>query len=170
MGKTKQVGRYSTAKRQSVATEWAASGNVSHVARITGVSRPTIRSWRDEGSDEWDAWVATARHQIGEEILSTQLTNARLAGEQLSDRIVNGDTKVMANGSTVTVPMNGKDLAVVNGIQVDKARTAMNMPNVVTSTSSSMESLAARFAQIERDHHNITDSTILTVKGPIKKG
>ena len=144
----KRIGRYTDKVRLNCASEWASSGNISQVSRITGISRPTIRSWRDSGESWWDDAVADARHQIGEEILSTQLTNARLAGEQLSDRITNGDTKMLSNGSMHTVPMTGKDLAVVNGIQVDKARTAMNMPNVITSKTETMETMAERFRVI----------------------
>jgi hypothetical protein len=131
--------------RLKVATEWASSGNLHQVSRITGISRSCIRGWRDSGEAWWVEAVDKARLQIGNEILSTQLTNARLAGEQLTDRIENGDTKVMANGTTVNVPMNGKDLAVVNGIQVDKARTALNMPNHISTNSGGMPQLMAQF-------------------------
>ena len=173
--KPKSGGRYSNAARLIVASEWAASGNVSAVSRITGVSRPCIRSWRDSNNDWWDDAVAKARHQIGEEILSAQLTNARLAGEQLSDRIVNGDTRVLANGSVHTVPMTGKDLAVVNGIQVDKARTAMNMPTSIQAKTDSMTSLAQEFARLSRQAIKdegkvlVPASTVHEHKGPIDK-
>ena len=160
MPRKKAVARYSDKKRETVAYEWAASGNLSHVARITGVSRPTIRSWRDGDCAQWDGWVANARHQIGEEILAVQLTNARLAGDQLTDRIVNGDTRVMANGMTFNVPMSGKDLAVVNGIQVDKARTAMNMPNNVTSQDATISSLKAQFEALSQSHKRIEGTVV----------
>jgi hypothetical protein len=165
----KQVGRYSDAKRLAVASEWASSGNVSQVSRITGVSRPTIIKWRDSGDQWWIDTVDKARHQIGEEILATQLTNARLAGEQLQDRIQNGDTKVLANGSMVTVPMTGKDLAVVNGIQVDKARTAMNMPTRITSQGDSIQALAQQFRKLAGTHTIVPKSTIIEhEKGPTR--
>lgn len=166
--KPKSGGRYSDEKRKSVAVEYAVSGNLSNVERITGVSRATIRKWRDNGDDWWVSTVTKARHQIGEEILAAQLTNARLAGEQLQDRITNGDAKVVnskdVNGKyhmTIKVPMTGKDLAVVNGIQVDKARTAMNMPTSISGKAESMEDLKKLFEQMAGDKVLVPKSTVI---------
>ena len=155
------VTRYDNKTRLKVASEWAASGNVSEVSRITHVSRPTIIKWRDSGEQWWEEAVAKARHQIGEEILSTQLENARLAGNQLTDRIENGDTKVLANGTVVNQPMSGKDLAVVNGIQVDKARTAMNMPTSIQGRTDSLESLKDQFRKLSSTHTIVPKSRII---------
>ena len=139
--KRKRVGRYSDAIRTEVASVYGVSGNISEVSRVTGVSRQSVMKWRDSGESWWDTAVDKARHQISDTILSQHLKSAQLSGEQLQDRIVNGDTKVLANGNTVSVPMTGRDLAVVNGIQTANARVSIGLATSRTERATSMDDL-----------------------------
>ena len=144
----KVIRKHDDKTRLEVASLYAISGNIAEVSRQSGVSRPTITAWRDEAGDDWLAQIDLVRQQISSEILSNQLAAAKASGLQLLDRIENGDIKVMSNGSTHTVPMTGKDLAVVNGIQIDKARTAQALSNSHTSSDSSMQTLNEQLKQL----------------------
>ena len=144
----------------------ASSGNKSKIERETGVSRQTIRSWA-LNSEVYNEALAEARQEISQEILADNLENARLAGNELRDRIVNGDTRLLSNGKTMVIPMGGKDLAVINGIQIDKGRVALGQATSISGSSNTaqMQALADQFARLSRDHRAIQD-TVIAVQGP----
>jgi len=133
---------------------YAALGNYSEVARQTKIKRTSIMNWAKD-SDVWHEAVDKARQEISDELLAINLENARLAGDELSDRIKNGDHKlVMSRDSDgkyhhiARVPMNGKDLAVVGGINLEKGLLLQSKPTSISATSNSIEQYTKFFTDI----------------------
>jgi len=136
---------------------YAALGNYSEVARQTKIKRTSIMNWAKD-SDVWQEAVYKARQEISDELLAINLENARLAGDELSDRIKNGDHKlVMSRDSDgkyhhiARVPMNGKDLAVVGGINLEKSLLLQNKPTSISSSSDSLEYYTKLFQDIANE-------------------
>ena len=129
---------------------YASLGNYSQVARDTKINRMTIQTWA-KSSDVWDEALTKARQEQSDELLAQHMESARLSGIELQDRIVNGDSK-WVSGELIKQPMTGRDLAVVNGIQVDKGRTNMGLATSIKGDSKSMQTMIDRFERIERDH------------------
>ena len=129
---------------------YASLGNYSQVARDTKINRMTIQTWA-KSSDVWDEALTKARQEQSDELLAQHMESARLSGIELQDRIVNGDSK-WVSGELIKQPMTGRDLAVVNGIQVDKGRVNMGLATSVHADSKSMQTMIDRFERIERDH------------------
>ena len=130
---------------------YAHHGCISRVARETKLKRQTIQSWTKDSTVFNDA-VVKARQEISDELLAQNLEAARLSGEQLQDRIVNGDPKLTKDG-IVRVPMAGRDLAVVNGIQIDKGRTSMGLATAIKGDTSSTKSILKFLEQIGASYH-----------------
>ena len=140
---------------------YASLGNYSQVARDTKIKRVSIMNWARDSS-VWDEALTKAKQEQSDELLAQHMESARLSGIELQDRIVNGDHKLTKGGTTVRMPMSGRDLAVVNGIQVDKGRVNMGMATSIRGDSQSMQSMIDRFEQIERDHQQIKSSVVST--------
>ncbi len=96
--------------------------------------------------------------------MAQNLANAMKAGDALTDRIENGDQKLLKvkrtikhNDGSVEIsedyelwaePMKGRDLAVVTGIVQDKARVQMNLPTSIQGKSPDMRALAEEFKKL----------------------
>lgn len=106
--------------------------------------------------------LVKARQEISDELLAQNLENARLSGIELTDRIKNGDTKLTAKGA-VKVPMTGKDLAVVNGIQIDKGRTSMGLATSIKCDSTTTQSVLAFLDQIS-DSYREKQARVVSVQ------
>ena len=164
---SKRVSRarqYTDEQRINAAVLYAHQGSFSQVSRDTGVPRKTITDWSK--LELWDEAVAKARHQISDKILAQNLANAISAGDELSDRIENGDQKLLKVKRTIkhddgsveisedyelrAEPMKGRDLAVVTGITQDKARVQMNLPTSIQGKSTDMAALANEFRKLSQ--------------------
>ncbi len=137
---------------------YASLGNYSQVARDTKIKRSSIMNWA-LSSEVWDEALTKARQEISDELLAQHLESAKLSGIELQDRIVNGDSKWIS-GEMVKQPMTGRDLAVVNGIQVDKGRVSMGLATSIKGEGKSMQSMIERFEKIEQDHQQIQGSVV----------
>ena len=129
---------------------YASLGNYSQVARDTKIKRASIMNWARD-SNIWGEALTKAKQEQSDELLAQHMESARLSGIELQDRIVNGDSR-WVSGELVKQPMTGRDLAVVNGIQVDKGHTNMGLATSIKGDSKSMQTMIDRFERIERDH------------------
>jgi len=162
---SKRVSRarqYSDEQRINAAVLYAHQGSFSQVSRDTGFPRKTITDWSK--LDIWDEAVAKVRHKINDKILAQNLANAISAGDELADRIENGDQKLLKvkkaikhdDGSVEITedyelraePMKGRDLAIVTGITQDKARIQMGLVTSITGKATSIDDLAKEFNKL----------------------
>ncbi len=153
---SKRVSRarqYTDEQRINAAVLYAHQGSFSQVSRDTGTPRTTLIEWSK--LELWVDAVVKARHQINDKILAQNLANAISAGDELADRIENGDQKLLKvkraikhDDGSVEIsedyelraePMKGRDLAVVTGITQDKARVQMGLATSISSSPDSRE-------------------------------
>jgi len=163
---SKRVSRarqYTDEQRINAAVLYAHQGSFSQVSRDTGTPRTTLIEWSK--LELWVDAVVKARHQINDEILAQNLANAISAGDALTDRIENGDQKLLKvkkvtkhDDGTVEIsedyelraePMKGRDLAVVTGITQDKARVQMGLATSISSNQDN-RALAEQCKELSR--------------------
>jgi len=149
MGKQVKARSYTDDQKINAAVLYAHKGTFCTVARDTGIPRTTLIGWSKQAL--WDDAVVNAvvkaRHQIREHILAKNLSNAVKAGDELANRIENGDQKLFKIKKVIThedgsvevaddyelraEPMRGRDLAVVGGIMQDKAARDLGLPTQI---------------------------------------
>ncbi len=154
--------QYTDDQRVNAAVLYAHQGSFSQVSRDTGTPRTTLIEWSK--LELWDEAVVKARHKINDKILAQNLANAISAGDELADRIENGDQKLLKvkkaikhdDGSVEITedyelraePMKGRDLAIVTGITQDKARIQMGLATSITGKATSIADLAQEFNKL----------------------
>ena len=128
MGKQVKARSYTDDQKINAAVLYAHKGTFCAVARDTGIPRTTLIGWSKQAI--WDDAVVKARHQISEHILAQNLAIATKANEVVLDRLENGDSVVTKDG-VISVPMKGRDAAVVGGIMQDKAARGLGLPTQI---------------------------------------
>ena len=128
MGKQVKARSYTDDQKIKAAVSYAHKGSFSEVARDTGIPRTTLIGWSKHGL--WDDAVVKARQQITDKILAQNLAIATKANEVVLDRLENGDSVVTKDG-VISVPMKGRDAAVVGGIMQDKAARDLGLPTQI---------------------------------------
>ena len=164
--------QYTDEQRINAAVLYAHQGSFSQVSRDMGFPRKTITDWSK--LELWDEAVANARHQINDKILAQNLSNAIRAGDELADRIENGDQKLLKvkkvtkrDDGSVEIsedyelraePMKGRDLAIVTGITQDKARVQMGLATNITASHDNRAMLEAckELSRTMRDHRVVS--------------
>ena len=147
MGELVESGsKYNDEDRRRAVVEYAVHGVMSKVSKATGIPETTLSSWKR--SDWWESQLVEVRTQIEEAILSNNLKIATRSGEEILDRIDNGDHHIDKEGNTIRIPVKARDLSAIGGISQDKARVQLGQP---TSTSSNTtEKLAALAEQFKK--------------------
>ena len=142
--------KYTDEDRRRAAVEYAVHGVMSKVAKVTGIPETTLSTWKR--SDWWVGQVAEVRTQTEEVIRSNNLKIATRAGEEILDRIDNGDTQIV-QGKPVRVPVKARDLAIVGGISQDKYFGVQIQPPANAGTKDAIKGLVKMFEDLA-DRHN----------------
>lgn len=128
-----EKGIYPEEKRIEAVTVYAATGNFRTTSELTKVPEHTVRAWRRQ------EWFLSLLNEIRNEnndkidIKFTEIMDTAL--DQLQDRLVNGDHKVLKDGSVVRVPVTARDLSIVAAINTEKRQLLRGLP---TSRSESV--------------------------------
>ena len=178
MDLVKSGSKYSDNERRQAVVEYCVHGVMSKVSECTDIPETTLATWKNK-SDWWDDLVVEVRSEIGEQILAQNLTNAMKSGNELADRIENGDQKLLKvkraikhDDGSVEIsedyelraePMKGRDLAVVTGIVQDKARIQLNLPTSITQSSSGLDAMVKKFEAIA-DAYNERQERVVSVQ------
>lgn len=143
--------KYSVEDKLAVALKYSATGSLTKTAKETGVPLMTISDWKNK-TEWWEPAVRECRKRKQDELdgkLTEIIDNAL---EQVTDRVLNGDSKVTKDG-IVKVPMSGKELSWVAGILFDKRAALRGDPiNITKSTTAEdqMKALENKFEEFAR--------------------
>lgn len=119
-------GWWSEKKKIEALTILAATGVYKEVEKLTGVPASTVRVWMRE---QWARDLLDEIRGENDQAIDSKFTQImHSALEQLSDRVENGDVKVLKDGSTLRVPIAARDLAIVTAINVDKRQLLRGKP------------------------------------------
>ena len=139
--------KYTDQQRLHAVAEYCSSGNTVATSKATGIPRGTLQGWTE--TDWWVEEVSKIQHEISEQIQAQNMQIATKAGEQILDRIENGDT-VVVKGEKIKIPVRARDLSVVSGIAVDKT-IQLGMPKSVDlGKTQTIEELCEIFRKIAR--------------------
>jgi len=145
--------KYTRSVRFKAAAAMVSYGNSLVVSDQTGIPASTLRHWHRNDEEFQDMcqelWV-----EFGDEIKANLAVIVKESGEQVLDRIRNGD--VIRDPKTcelVRVSMRGKDLAITGAVAFDKLRLAEAQPTSIVRHEDSKEQLqrlAREFAAISQ--------------------
>ena len=159
--------KYTNQQRREVVIEYHIKGNDQAVANSTGISRQTINTWRLH-SDWWDELLGEVRHEIDDQILGQNLQIATKAGENVLDSLENGDEKLVWDKDKKEhvikrVKPGAYQSMLVSGISQDKARVQLNLPTLITQTSSGLDAMVKKFEAIA-DAYNERQARVVSVQ------
>ena len=140
--------KYSDEDRRRAVLEYSIYGVMSKVSKSTGIPEPTLSKWKN--SDWWVSLRVEVETEKEEHILAQHTAIVEKVGEEIQDRLDNGDTQLV-QGKPVKVPVKARDLALVGGISFDKRRLILNQPTSITDKSANMDVLLKQFEQIARE-------------------
>lgn len=117
-------GKWSPDHKIAAATAYVLTGTSQAAARQLQkwgieIADSTIRWWATQSS-WWPELIKQVRKDKDEEIDALQTTIIHRSGEELLDRIEEGDEVVTKDGDVVRKKMTGRDLAMVHGTAWDK--------------------------------------------------
>lgn len=142
-------GWWSEKKRIEALTIFAVTGSFQEVQKLTSVPIFTVKSWLKQ---EWAVALLNEIRNENDQALDAQLTKAvHKAADQLNDRLDNGDTVVLKDGSLVRKPMSARDLALVQAINIDKRQIIRGRPTSIsagTTDNQKLEKLAEKFVEL----------------------
>ncbi len=155
-----QGSKYSDTDRIKAALCFLVHGNVTKVAKDTGLPANTIYTWL--GQPWWDELLTELRVQNEPEFQAGFKENIRLALSAVKDRLEHGETKLVKgkDGEYVErkVPVIARDAMIIAGISYDKLRLSRGDPTaLIVHQSESAEALR----QIAREE--IQDSKMKNV-------
>lgn len=110
---------YSPEQKIAAAQAYLITGTSVKAQKYCGVKADIIRTWKNK-SNWWAEVFQTVKKQKNDELEATFTQIMDKGLHAVADRIENGDTKVQKDGSTIKVPMGGKELAIVVSIMYDK--------------------------------------------------
>jgi hypothetical protein len=140
-GKVRGNRKFFTDKeKMEAACAFAVTGNSRRTAEITKIAECTIRAWKQT---EWWNEIQSKIVKEQDEELDTKLTKlVDKAVDQVNDRLDSGDYLYDAkNQKMVRKPINGKDLAIITAITVDKRQLLRGLPTSRTEKVSQDERL-----------------------------
>ena len=143
--------KYTDEDRRRAIVEYLVNGNMTKVAKSTGIPRTTLSEWKQ--TEWWDNLVGEVRHEKEAEIQAQFSKIIEKSCEETLDRLENGD-EVHTKDGIKRMKMKGRDLATVGGIIFDKLQLSLNRPTAISSKSGEahLVELQARFKQIAKDY------------------
>lgn len=143
--------KYTVDDRIRVLTEYVSTGSLRKTAENTGITHSTIQYWRDN-APWWEDYLVQIRTQKNDEVdaLITSLMEKSL--QEQSDRMENGNFKVLSNGEIVREKPNLQSLSVNFGILYDKRDKIRNIKSLASGeTGDRINSLAEKIKNLENN-------------------
>lgn len=130
---------YTKEQRAHALATWVVTGNLTRTSEATGVPISTLHGWVQ--SEWWQEACEKYRKEEGE-ILDRRITGAM---DRALDRVLDGIHDIDARSAATTF-----------GILFDKRQILRHQPTSIRSDSSSLDSLAQRLADLERERRERT--------------
>lgn len=127
-----KAGWWSDKKRIEALTILAATGILTEVQKLTGVPASTVRQWLKE---QWARDLLDEIRNENDFAIDSKFTGiVHTALNGLSERLENGDSKILKDGSLVRIPVSARDLAIITAINVDKRQLLRGKPTSRSET------------------------------------
>ena len=146
--------KYSRSDRLEAAAALVSHGNSLVVADQTGIPASTLRHWH-RNDEEFQGMMQELWREYGEEVKATLAMIVKESGEQVLDRLINGDVhRDPSTGESYRLPMRGKEISGAGAIAFDKLALAESRPTSIVRHEDSqthLQRLADEFAAISRE-------------------
>ena len=144
---TKRIAKHDYRTKMLCLAIYAETLSRTAASKRTGIPESTIQTWLDEDGSE--TVLNDLRQAIRREIAFKCAEVAVLAVDATRDRLINGDHKVLNDGSTVRVPVSAKDSTYIAGMMIDRHAllTGTNQGNA----SAALDAIATKLMQALAD-------------------
>ncbi len=159
--------KYTNQQRREAVIEYGIHGNMTKVAEVTGIPETTLAYWKNK-TDWWVTVFAEVCSEISDRILPQNLQIAERANERVLDSLENGDEKLVWDKEKKEhvikrVKPGAYQSMLVSGISQDKARVQLNLPTLITQTSSGLDAMVKKFEAIA-DAYNERQARVVSVQ------
>jgi len=110
---------YSPEQKVHAAQAYLITGTSIQAQKYCGVKADVIRAWKSR-ADWWPELFTTIKKNKNDELEASFTRIMDKTIEEIGDRLDNGDTKVMRDGTLQRVPMGGKEISIILSIMYDK--------------------------------------------------
>ncbi len=137
--------------KREAARLFLVSENRAEAARKLGIHHTNFTNWQRQ---PWfQEMLETMRSEIEEDSKARLRLLAQESDSVALDRLRNGDSRVAKDGTLISVPMSGRDAAVIGAIARDKLRLAEGKPTRITA---SLDAIVKMREQMTRSVNSVT--------------
>lgn len=150
--------KYSAEKKLAAVTAYVMTGTCRQAARVTGLSHQIISEWKNKAA-WWPEAYRMAKLERQEEMDGVMTAIIHEAGNQILDRVINGDEVINKDGDVVRRKMGGKELATTLGITYDKRALLRGDPTSRTEKvdqKALLNDIREELKQIAKDQLDLT--------------
>ena len=143
---------YTVEEKLAATTAYVLTGTALGASRLTGISNKTISDWKLHASWWPDAYRAV-KIQKQEEMDGIMTSIIHFAGEELIDRLCNGDEVLTKDGDIRMKKLTGKDVAWILAIIHDKRALLRGDPTSrqeKVDTNKLLDQMAKKFEDMGR--------------------
>ena len=103
--------------------------------------------------DRWmrDEWWSVCENEIAHEIRSKINSKLQVIIDKslgaVRDRLENGDTKILRDGSTIKIPVSAKDAAAILNVAMERQERLQQLAQAPTTRDAQLDELAERLRQ-----------------------
>lgn len=142
--------RYSTEQKIDAITTYFMCSTLRGTERATGIPHNTLHFWR-HNSPWWDTALEHIRAENMDRFDSRTTNIIDSACNEMHDRIKEGDSHVLRDGTIIKKPIGFKDLAIGMAVAFDKRQIARKLPTAITtSTDTHLTVLIDKLATLEK--------------------
>lgn len=127
-----KIGRYTTrACRQLAARVFVETGSPAEAAKACGVTNGAVQRWLRREDFRLDVEAYTRQLERRQSALLRQAADKAI--RRMIQTLDEGEQRMASGGAVVTVPVTGRDAAMMAGVAFDKLRLAEGRPTRITA-------------------------------------
>jgi hypothetical protein len=163
---TKRVTKtYSEGDKFKVLTTYTVLGSLIETAKETGVSLDTIKGWKKQAW--WPRMMAQIKGEENAHLAARYRKVVQKTIDKLMERVEDGDVFVDKDGNERTIPIRGRDLAVIAGIATQQMEK-LDQDHVREDTLSVTERLTKIAEELVKMHSKKRET--ITIDAEIVNG
>lgn len=153
--------KYTPEQKIEAVAAYMITGTIKSAAKICGIPRKTVSDWKNQAL-WWDDTLRECRKKKQDELDANFTGVIHTAVGKLLDRVEQGDPKLQKDGSIISIPMSGRDLAISMSILFDKRALLRGDPTSKVEKTSERERLEQLSKQFTEMTNKVQEAGLLT--------
>lgn len=149
----RKKGMYPEEKMIETATLFAATGDLDKTAELCKVTPSAIRTMIKKPEFQAILQEVWKENNLRFDAKFTRIIEKTL--DAIEDRLDNGDTQVLKDGTLIRRPISGKDLSLISAINVDKRQLLRGEPTSRSESTNSAQDSVTRLEKLAETFENL---------------